>query len=96
MRLLPGIGAVQARKLASQSITLLGHLQALTDKEARRHLGDEGPSLAASARGEDTRSVGPSRETKSISAETTFNTDLTHPADPEAYLWRLTKSWSAA
>jgi DNA polymerase-4 len=91
VRLLPGIGAVQARKLASQGITLLGHLQALSDKEARRRLGDEGPSLAARARGEDTRLVDPSRETKSISAEMTFNTDLTHPADLEAHLWRLTE-----
>lgn len=91
VRLLPGIGAVQARKLASQGITLLGHLQALSDKEARRRLGDEGPSLAARARGEDTRLVDPSRETKSISAETTFDTDLARPADLEAHLWRLTE-----
>ena len=55
VRLLPGIGAVQARKLASQGITLLGHLQAISDKDARRRLGDEGPALAARARGEDAR-----------------------------------------
>jgi DNA polymerase-4 len=91
VRLLPGIGAVQARKLAAQGITLLGHLQALSDKEARRRLGEEGPFLAARARGDDTRVVDPSRETKSISAETTFDTDLTHPADLEGHLWRLSE-----
>ena len=35
------------------------------------------------------RRVDPGRETRSISAETTFNTDLTLPADLQAHLWRL-------
>jgi DNA polymerase-4 len=91
VRLLPGIGPALARRLAGQGITLLGHLQALSDREARRRLGDEGPSLAARARGEDKRLVDPSRETKSISAETTFDTDLTRQADLESHLWRLSE-----
>ena len=89
VRLLPGIGPTLARKLAVQGITLLGHLQALSDREALRRLGDDGPSLAARARGEDVRRVDPARETKSISAETTFDTDLTHPDELERHLWRL-------
>jgi DNA polymerase-4 len=68
---------------------LLGHLQVLSDREARRRLGDDGPALVARARGEDVRRVDPGRETKSISAETTFDTDLTHPVDLERHLWRL-------
>ncbi|MFZ0019559.1 MAG: DNA polymerase IV [Acetobacteraceae bacterium] len=91
VRLLPGIGPTLARKLATQGITQLGHLQALNDREALRRLGDDGPSLAARARGEDVRRVDPARETKSISAETTFDTDLTRPADLERHLWRLTE-----
>lgn len=91
VRLLPGIGPALARRLAGQGITLLGHLQALSDREARHRLGDEGPSLAARARGEDKRLVDPSRETKSISAETTFDTDLTRQADLEVHLWRLSE-----
>ena len=89
VRLLPGIGPTLARRLAAQGITQLGHLQALSDREALRRLGDDGPSLAARARGEDVRRVDPARETKSISAETTFDTDLTRPADLERHLWRL-------
>jgi DNA polymerase IV len=91
VRLLPGIGPTLARRLAAQGVTLLGHLQVLSDREARRLLGDDGPSLAARARGEDVRRVDPGRETKSISAETTFATDLTRPADLERHLWRLTE-----
>jgi DNA polymerase-4 len=89
VRLLPGVGPTLARRLAAQGITLLGHLQVLSDREARRRLGDDGPALVARARGEDVRRVDPGRETKSISAETTFDTDLTHPVDLERHLWRL-------
>jgi DNA polymerase IV len=89
VRMLPGIGPALARRLAAQGITLLGHLQALSDREARRRIGEEGPSLVRRARGEDDRRVEPGRETKSISAETTFAADLTRPADLEAHLWRL-------
>jgi DNA polymerase IV len=91
VRLLPGIGPTLARKLAAQGVTLLGHLQALTDREAQRRFGDEGQSLAARARGEDVRRVDPHRKTKSISAETTFECDLTRHADLERHLWRLTE-----
>jgi DNA polymerase IV len=89
VRLLPGIGAAQARKLEILGITRLGQLQALTPIEARRKLGDDGPALVSRSRGEDTRLVNPDREAKSVSAETTFNTDLTELADLEKHLWRL-------
>ncbi|HEY7578204.1 MAG TPA: DNA polymerase IV, partial [Acetobacteraceae bacterium] len=87
--LLPGVGPALARRLAGQGITLLGHLQGLTEREAQRRLGDEGPSLVRRARGEDDRKVDPGRETKSISAETTFDSDLARLSDLERHLWRL-------
>jgi DNA polymerase-4 len=91
VRLLPGIGPALARRLAARGITLLGHLQALSDREARRRLGEDGPALAARARGEDVRRVDPGRAARSISAETTFDTDLTEPAELERHLWRLSE-----
>ena len=91
VRLLPGVGPTLARRLAGQGITLLGHLQALSERDAVRRLGDDGPSLVRRARGEDARRVDPGRETKSISAETTFNSDLTEVADLSAPLWRLSE-----
>jgi DNA polymerase IV len=91
VRLLPGVGPALARRLAGQGITLLGHLQALSERDAVRRLGDDGPSLVRRARGEDARRVDPGRETKSISAETTFNSDLTELADLSAQLWRLSE-----
>jgi DNA polymerase-4 len=91
VRLLPGVGPALARRLAARGITLLGHLQALDDRAALRLLGDDGPSLARRARGEDTRPVDPARETKSISAETTFNEDLSRLDALEVPLWRLSE-----
>lgn len=89
VRLLPGIGPAFARKLDSIGITRLGHLQALDDRTALRKLGEDGPALVRRARGEDARRVDPGRDTKSISAETTFDTDLSAAPDLERHLWRL-------
>jgi DNA polymerase-4 len=88
VRLLPGVGPALARKLETMGITRLGHLQALDERGARR-LGEDGPALVARARGQDTRRVDPSRDTRSISAETTFNTDLATQAALERPLWLL-------
>ena len=89
VRLLPGVGPALAKKLEGMGITRLGHLQALDEGAARRRLGDDGPALVQRALGQDSRLVRPDRETKSISAETTFNSDLTERAALERELWRL-------
>jgi len=89
VRLLPGIGPVLARRLEAMGITRLGQLQALSDRDAVRRLGEDGPALVRRARGEDVRRVDPGRDTKSISAETTFDSDLFLVEDLERPLWRL-------
>jgi DNA polymerase-4 len=89
VRLLPGVGAALARKLETLGITRLGQLQTLHPSEAARKLGDDGPSLVLRSRGEDARAVDPSREAKSVSAETTFDRDLSAIPDLERHLWRL-------
>ncbi len=91
VRLLPGIGPALAKKLESLGITKLAHLQAIDEPTARRRLGDDGPSLVQRALGQDSRSVHPNRETKSISAETTFATDLADQAALERELWHLSE-----
>lgn len=93
--LLPGVGPALARKLHAAGFTRLGQLAALDAREAARRFGDEGPALIARARGEDTRRVTPERETKSISAETTFDADLATLAALEAPLWRLCEKLAA-
>jgi DNA polymerase-4 len=87
--LLPGVGPALARRLEAAGFTRLGQLAVLTPREAALRFGEEGPSLAARARGEDNRPVNPARDTKSISAETTFDHDLSAIPELEAPLWRL-------
>jgi len=89
VRLLPGVGPALGRRLEALGITRLGQLAALDEREALRRLGEDGPSLVRRARGEDSRRVDPGRETKSVSAETTFEHDLTASEDLERHLWRL-------
>ncbi len=87
--LLPGVGPVLERRLAGLGITHLAHLQALDDRAARARLGEDGPSLVRRARGEDVRLVHTEHETKSVSAETTFDADVNDTAGLERHLWRM-------
>jgi DNA polymerase-4 len=86
---LPGVGPAMAKRLASAGFVRLGQLAALDARAALARFGADGPALVARARGEDDRPVNPSRETKSISAETTFDADIAALAALEAPLWRL-------
>ncbi|HEY6433594.1 MAG TPA: DNA polymerase IV, partial [Acetobacteraceae bacterium] len=85
---LPGVGPAMSRRLAVLGITRLGELQALPARQAKRLLGEDGPALCARARGEDTRRVDPARDAKSISAETTFDRDMSRIDELERPLWR--------
>ena len=91
VRLLPGIGPAMARKLEIRGILRLDQIQALDPNSARNLLGNDGAALVARARGEDSRKVDPARETRSVSAETTFDTDVADIAELERHLWRLSE-----
>ena len=88
VRLLPGVGPAMERRLHARGITHLMHLQALDDR-AELTLGDDGPGLVRRARGEDKRPVRPGHDTKSVSAETTFDTDVSDITTLERHLWRM-------
>ncbi len=87
--ILPGVGAAAQRRLAGAGITLVGHLRRIDLAALYRVAGSDAPRLMRLARGEDDRPVRPERETKSVSAETTFEEDLRAPAELEPILWRL-------
>jgi DNA polymerase-4 len=93
--ILPGVGPAQERRLAALGLTRVGQLQALTDREARSLLGDDGPSLVRRALGEGSAAIDTVGLARSISAETTFHDDLTARADLERHLWRLTERLAA-
>jgi DNA polymerase-4 len=87
--LLPGVGPALAKRLNAGGLMTLGQLAGLDARTALRKLGPDGPALVARARGEDRRLVSIERDTKSISAETTFAVDIGLLAELETPLWRL-------
>jgi DNA polymerase-4 len=90
-----GVGAVSAAKLASDGFRLIADLQRADEVTLMRRYGEEGQRLWRLARGIDARKVDPERETKSISAETTFNRDISELRPLEQTLWELTEKVSA-
>jgi len=87
--ILPGVGAAAQRRLARAGVTLIRHLREVDPETLFAALGQESRRLVRLANGEDLRGVTTERETKSLSAETTFDSDLRAFPDLEAVLWRL-------
>ena len=90
-----GVGAVSAAKLAADGFRTIADLQRADEHDLMRRYGEEGLRLWRLARGIDGRSVNPERDTKSISAETTFDHDIGEFRPLEQYLWDLTERVSA-
>ena len=89
-----GVGAVSAAKLSSDGYRTIADLQRAEERELMARYGMEGARLARLARGIDSREVSAERETKSISAETTFERDIGEFRPLEQYLWELTEKVS--
>jgi DNA polymerase-4 len=90
-----GVGKVTAAKLAGDGYHLIADLQRADESELMRLYGDEGRRLWQLACGIDKRKVDPDEDTKSISAETTFDTDIGDFRPLEQTLWTLTEKVSA-
>jgi DNA polymerase IV len=90
-----GVGKVAQTRLAAEGFRTIGDLQRAGEIELARRLGAEGARLARLARGIDDRPVRPDRETKSVSAETTFDQDIAEYRQLELRLWRLAERVSA-
>jgi len=86
-----GVGAVSAAKLAADGFRTIADLQRGEERDLMRRYGEEGARLWRLARGIDTRAVDPERDTKSVSAETTFEHDIGEFRPLEQYLWELTE-----
>ncbi len=90
-----GVGAAQAKALARDGITLMRHLQAADPDELMRRHGPWGRRLWSLSRGLDDRPVRAGQAVKSISSETTFDTDLATLEILQARLWALCEKVSA-
>jgi DNA polymerase-4 len=90
-----GVGAVSAAKLAADGYRIIADLQRADRTDLMRRYGEEGARLWHLARGLDLRRVDPVRDTKSVSAETTFNENISELRPLEQHLWELTEKVSA-
>ena len=86
VRKLWGVGPSLARRLQRDGIGVVAQLQGRSADELARRYGSVGRQLAAYAAGEDDRRVEPRGETKSVSCETTFDSDTGDAAVLETVL----------
>lgn len=84
-----GVGDALSQKLEREGIKTIADLQALDPSMLAKRFGELGFRLARLSRGIDARQVEPLRETKSVSAETTFDKDVSDAQWLEDRLWRL-------
>jgi DNA polymerase-4 len=87
--ILPGVGPAFVKALERAGLRTVGDLAAASPRDLADRYGVHGLRLHELAHGRDTRAVDPDQERKGISAETTFNTDLSKRNDLEDQLWPL-------
>jgi DNA polymerase-4 len=76
-----GVGKAFGDRLAQDGIRTIGQLQTMEETDLIRRYGTMGQRLYRLSRGLDDRRVEPREDAKSVSAETTFNTDYSRAED---------------
>lgn len=84
-----GVGPAFKRSLAKSGILTIQDVRNQGDAKMAKKFGDMGLHLSRLARAEDNRRVNPSSNRKSVSAETTFNTDISDIEDLKDKLWQV-------
>ncbi len=87
--ILPGVGPIFGRTLRADGFDTIGRLAEADVRDLVQRYGDWGLRLSDLAHGRDSRPVDPEHDRKGMSAETTFNVDLSKAADLETELWPL-------
>jgi DNA polymerase IV len=89
-----GVGPATQQRLSQRGFRTVGDLQRADEIEMMRQFSLEGRRLWRLARGIDDRTVVPDRGAKTISNETTFDTDIRDFVTLEKILWRLSEKVS--
>jgi DNA polymerase-4 len=90
-----GVGPVLEKRLTGDGIRHIGQLQDMGLQRLTARYGETGSWLHRLANGEDGRPVDPEGEVKSVSAETTFEHDITKFGELERILWDQAERVSA-
>ena len=86
-----GVGPVTTAMLNRAGIRTIADLAARDEEWLRRALGSRGPELQRRARGQDQDPVVPTRETKSVSSETTLAQDISDASTLQTELAQLSR-----
>ncbi|MGE0240564.1 MAG: DNA polymerase IV [Parvibaculaceae bacterium] len=89
-----GVGKAMQSELAKDGITMIAQLQTREKIDLMKRYGTLGARLYHLSRGEDARHVSPDDDTKSISAETTFDEDISDYKALERILWQMSEKVS--
>lgn len=89
VRMIWGVGAAMQADLEAAGIARIDDLLRWDRKDLCARFGGMGDRLWHLARGQDNRRVSPHEPVKSISNETTFDTDIADRDRLEGHLWRL-------
>ena len=95
VRVIPGIGKKTLKQLDAIQVRTVRDLRLAPDHDLEPIFGRYTQKTRDRASGIDARPVVPSREEKSISAEETFDRDLSSPADMNREILRLTERTAA-
>lgn len=93
---LPGVGPALQKTLREAGFRLVRDLQTASEETLLRRLGSQGQRLGRLARGIDNRPVDPTDTRKSVSTETTFETDIRAFDTLAPILRRLSEKVSAS
>jgi DNA polymerase-4 len=87
--IMPGVGPVMVASLEKAGYRTVGDIAAADLRDLADRFGQHGLHLHKLALGQDARAVNPNEGRKTISAETTFNEDLSATEALEDRLWPL-------
>jgi DNA polymerase-4 len=90
-----GVGPATQERLSQRGFRTIADLQRADEIELMKQFPGDGRRLWRLARGIDDRRVVPDRGAKTISSETTFETDISDFATLEKLLWRLSEKVSS-
>jgi DNA polymerase IV len=90
-----GVGPATQERLIRHGFRTIADLQRADERELMKQFPTEGRRLWRLARGIDERTVVPDRGAKTISGETTFETDIRDFTTLERILWRLSEKVSS-
>ncbi len=91
---IPGIGQSLQKKFEKNSIMTINDLRKFDQKKLIKEYGSFGKTICNMSRGIDNRKINPFKQRKSISKETTFETNISDLNELKKTLWLLSEKVS--